>query len=168
MFASKQGCCSRFQLSYFHGVSTFTCSKIIQGRYLNFDVGYTQSATRQNLELQATSRYASMRDFVIEHPDGLASYRVYDKAPSPSGKLEVVGGESIDVSGGPGQDTMMWRTFVRLSDSLDKKGGWHQSGKGAECRELANVSLQLKRTLIALMKSLENSFEEVIIDDIRY
>lgn len=105
---------------------------------------------------------------MIEHPDGLASYRVYDKAPSPSGNLEVVSGESIDVTGGPTQETMMWRTFVSLSHSLDQQGGWDQSEATAECRELANVALQTKRILIALMKSWENDFEEVIIDDIDY
>lgn len=109
-----------------------------------------------------------MRDFVIEHPDGLASYRVYEKAPSPSGNMEVVSGESIDVAGGPPQDTVMWRTFVSNSHSLDQQGGWDQSEATAECRELANVALQTKRILMALMKSWENSFQEVIIDDIDY
>ena len=82
--------------------------------------------------------------------------------------MEIVKGEAIDVYGGPTEETMMWRRFAELSQSLDDQGGWDHSDKTAECRELANVSLQLKRILIALGKSVDNSFEEVIIDDIDY
>jgi hypothetical protein len=109
-----------------------------------------------------------MKDFIIEHPDGLATYRLYERAPSASGDLEVTSGESIDVAGGPTQEMMMWRAFASLGHSLDKQGGWDQSAETADCRELANVALQTKRILIALSKSAENSFEEVIIDDIDY
>jgi hypothetical protein len=140
-----------------------------QGRQLKFDVGYTSAATRQSIELQAETQIATMKDFVIEHPDGLATYRVYETAPTPSGDMEVVNGEAIDIAGGPPQDMMMWRTFVGLSHSLDKLGGWaDQSPETAECRELANVALQLKRILAALTKSRENNCEEIIIDDIDY
>jgi hypothetical protein len=143
--------------------------KFSEGRQLEFDVGYTSSSvTRQQIDLKAVSRNATMKDFIIEHPDRLATYRVYDKAPSSSGTLEIVRGESIDVAGGVPEEPMMWRRFAKLGQSIDEQGGWNQSESTAECRELANVALQTKRILIALMKSLENSLEEVIIDDIDY
>ena len=41
-----------------------------------------------------------MTDFVIEHPDGLANYRLYEKERLPDGRLVVVSGEAIDVGGG--------------------------------------------------------------------
>ena len=107
-------------------------------------------------------------DFVIEHPDGLATYRVYERGTNLSSQVEVTRGEAIDLAGGPPQNTMMWRTFVKLCHSLDEQGGWDQSDATAECRVLANVALQTKRILNALMKSAESSFEEVVIDDIDY
>jgi hypothetical protein len=109
-----------------------------------------------------------MNDFVVEHPDGLATYRVYEKVPNVSKSVEVTKGEAIDLAGGPPQTTMMWRTFVSLCHSLDQQGGWDQSDATAQCRVLANVALQTKRVLIALMKSAETSFSEVVIDDIDY
>lgn len=142
--------------------------KFSEGRELDFDVGYTNHVTRQSIDLLAEKRFAQMKDFIIEHPDRLATYRVYDKAPSSSGTMEIVSGEAIDVAGGPPEEFMMWRRFAELGRSLDKQGGWDHTENTAECRELANVALQTKRILIALMKSIDNSFEEVIIDDIDY
>ncbi len=142
--------------------------KFSDGRSLHADVGYTHSDTRQSIKLDAMTRLATMNDFVIEHPDGLATYRVYEKAPSIGDNIEVTKGEAIDLAGGPPQNTMMWRTFVQLSHSLDQQGGWDQSDATKECRVLANVALQTKRILIALMKSAETNFEEVVIDDIDY
>ena len=118
--------------------------------------------------MDAASRFATMHDFVVEHPDGLATYRVYEKAPTLSKSVEVTKGEAIDLAGGPQQNTMMWRTFVNLCHTLDQRGGWDQSDETAECRVLANVALQTKRVLIALMKSAETQFAEVVIDDIDY
>jgi len=142
--------------------------KFSKDRVLHFDVSYTHSATRQSIKLDAASRFATMNDFVIEHPDGLATYRVYEKAPNLSEHIQVTTGEAIDLAGGPPQNTMMWRTFVNLCHSLDQRGGWDKSDMTAECRVLANVALQTKRILMALMKSAENSFEEVVVDDIDY
>jgi hypothetical protein len=142
--------------------------KFSNRRVLHADVGYTHSATRQSIKLDASTRLATMNDFVIEHPDGLATYRVYEKAPSIGDNIEVTKGEAIDLAGGPSQNTMMWRTFVQLCRSLDLQGGWDRSDATKECRVLANVALQTKRILIALMKSAENNFEEVVIDDIDY
>lgn len=146
-----------------------TCTvKFTEDRVLHFDVSYTHSATRQSIKLDASSRFATMNDFVIEHPDGLSTYRVYEKAPNLSEHVQVTTGEAIDLAGGPPQNTMMWRTFVTLCHSLDKQGGWDHSDATRECRVLANVALQTKRILIALAKSAENSFEEIVIDDIDY
>lgn len=143
--------------------------KFSDGRILYADVGYTPSPTRQSIKVEAATRFATMNDFVIAHPDGLATYRVYEQAPNLGEHIEVTNGEAIDLAGGPPQNTMMWRTFVRLCHSLDQQGGWDQSDVTKECRVLANVALQTKRILIALMKSAENEkFEEVVIDDIDY
>ena len=131
-------------------------------------MSYTNRATRHSIEVRAESRYAAMTDFVIQHPDGLASYRVYEKQPSSDGKLHVVSGEAIDVAGGPTQDNMMWKTFVTLSHSLDKQGGWDDSPETAGCRELTNVALQTKRILNALLESSEQSFKEVFLEEADY
>jgi hypothetical protein len=149
-------------------ISTRCIVKFTNGRVLEFDVGYTNFATRQSIDILAENRFAQMKDFIIQHPDGLATYRVYDRVPSASGTMEVLNGEAIDVYGGPKEETIMWRRFAELSQSLDDQGGWDQSDQTAECRELANVALQTKRIIIALGMSLNNSFEEVIIDDIDY
>ena len=171
-----------------------------------------------------------MKDFIIEHPDGLATYRLYEKdsksmakrnkqkpssssstsAPTSNGNkkkekdsVDIKSGESIDMAGGPSQQMMMWRKFVDLCQSLDRNGGWgtslssssssggrtrshgnhdipdpnrpnHHNDRDvidgtAECRELANVALQTKRILSALVKSGQSSsMEEVVIDDIEY
>jgi hypothetical protein len=105
-----------------------------------------------------------MNDFVIEHPDGLATYRVYDRIASPDGKVHVSSGDSIDVAMGMGQERVLWRNFVRLSDALDKQGGWDDSEATAECRELTNVSIQTKKILISLMESFEKSGQEILIE----
>jgi hypothetical protein len=106
-----------------------------------------------------------MNDFVIEHPDGLATYRVYDKIAVEDGNFNVTSGDSIDAQMGIGQERSMWRNFVRLSDELDKEGGWtDDSAATAECRELTNVSIQTKKILIALMESFENDGKEIAIE----
>jgi hypothetical protein len=134
-----------------------------QDRILNFFVAYVHTATRQAIELKATSRYASMNDFVIEHPDGLATYRVYDKMAAPDGKIHVSSGDSIDVAMGMGQERVLWRTFARLGHTLDEQGGWDDSEAIAECTELTNVSLQTKKILIALMEGAETPGKEIPI-----
>lgn len=106
-----------------------------------------------------------MKDFVLEHPDGLATYRVYEKEKMPDGRLAVVSGEAIDVGGGFSQDVTMWRTFVQLSDSIDKSG-WGDGKETSVCHELASVALQTKRILLALLKSAENSFETINLADL--
>lgn len=124
-------------------------------------MGYTNNFTRQSIEVKADCCDATMTDFVTDHPDGLASYRIYEKAELSNGKEGIVSGESIDVAGGFSQDVTMWRTFVQLSDSMDK-GSWAEDcSETSRCRELANVALQTKKTLIALLKSAEASFQLV-------
>ena len=135
--------------------------KYTDDRQLNFYVAFVPSATRQSIELKASSRYATMNDFVIEHPDGLATYRVYDRVASPDGNIHVSSGDSIDVAMGMGQERVMWRSFVQLSHSIDQRGGWDDSEATAECRELTNVALQMKKILIALMESLEKGGQGV-------
>lgn len=107
-----------------------------------------------------------MNDFVIEHADGLATYRVYDRYASTNGKFLVSSGDSIDVAMGMGQERVLWRNFVRLSHELDKQGGWNDCEATAECRELTNVSIQTKRILIALMESFENNCKAVSIEGV--
>ena len=138
---------------------------VCQNRTLTFDVGYTNNFTRQSIEVKSDSRYATMTDFVLEHPDGLASYRVYDKRKLSNGKESIVSGEAIDVAGGFSQDVMMWRTFVHLSHQIDKSG-WEDCQETASCRELAHVALQTKQILIALLKSIDSSFQRVELEDV--
>jgi hypothetical protein len=52
-----------------------------------------------------------VQDFVIPHPDGLATYRIYQKVDD-HWQLEVVRGQMVDVPSGPPQDVMMWRDFA--------------------------------------------------------
>lgn len=136
-------------------------------RALNFHVAYTQNATRQGIEMRATSRYATMNDFVIEHPDGLATYRVYDRVPRRQGETKALHCDSIDVAMGMGQERVLWRTFVRLGEQIDSNEGWHDNDTMAECKELTDVALQMKKILIALMESLENQGKEISVDGIR-
>ena len=137
-----------------------------QDRKLNFSVAYIQSATRQRIELRATSRYATMNDFVIEHPDGLATYRVYDKKARCQGNMNAFHSDSIDVAMGMGQQRGLWRSFVRLGQQIDKNEGWEENELIAECKELTDVALQMKKILIALMESLENGGAEVAVEGI--
>ena len=157
-------------------------------RKLGFYVAYIHSATRQAIELQATSRYATMNDFVIEHPDGLATYRVYDRearqccgdggdtdkdetsnqsssSSSPTNTTNAaLHCDSIDVAMGIGQERGLWRSFVRLSQQIDGNHGWEDNEAIAECKELTDVALQMKKILIALMQSLENGGKEVPVE----
>lgn len=135
-------------------------------RKLNFLVEYVQSATRQTIELRATSRFATMNDFVIEHPDGLATYRVYDREARCQRKMNALHCDSIDVAMGMGQERGLWRSFVRLGEQIDKNQGWEDNEVIAECKELTNVALQMKKILIALMESLENGGTEVAVENI--
>jgi len=137
---------------------------MLPDRQLNFYVAYIQSATRQAIELKATSRYATMNDFVIEHPDGLATYRVYDRKAHKDGNLHALDCDSIDAGMGMGQERVLWRTFVRLGHQLDNNGGWDDSKAIAECKELTDVALQMKKTLIALMESFEKQGEEIPVE----
>mmetsp|Transcript_14018 Transcript_14018/g.29590 ORF Transcript_14018/g.29590 Transcript_14018/m.29590 type:complete len:473 (+) Transcript_14018:326-1744(+) len=130
-------------------------------RQLNFYVAYIQSGTRQSIELNATSRYATMNDFVIEHPDGLSTYRVHDRKAHLDGNIQALDSDSFDVGMGLGQERVLWRTFVRLGYQLDNNGGWDGNEAIADCKELTEVALQMKKILIALMESLENEGKEV-------
>jgi len=133
-------------------------------RQLNFYVAYIESATRQAIELKATSRYATMNDFVIEHPDGLATYRVYDREARCEGKMQALHCDSIDVTMGMGQGRVLWRSFVRLSQQIDSNDGWDDNEAIGECKELTDVALQMKKILIALMESLESEGKEVPVE----
>jgi hypothetical protein len=56
------------------------------------------SATRQRVEVKTESSMASMTHFVFPHPDGLATYRVYEKVASDvSGDVEEFHGEAFDI-----------------------------------------------------------------------
>lgn len=47
-------------------------------RTLTFSVQYSAAPTRQVLTVRANGRYATISDFVIPHPDGLSTCRLYD------------------------------------------------------------------------------------------
>lgn len=138
--------------------------KFTNDRHLNFYVAYIQSATRQAIELRATSRYATMNDFVIEHPDGLATYRVYDREPRCKGETHALHCDSVDVAMGMGQERVLWRSFVGLGQQIDSNNGWDGNEAIAVCKELTDVALQMKKILIALMESLENEGKEVSVE----
>mmetsp|Transcript_20756 Transcript_20756/g.48852 ORF Transcript_20756/g.48852 Transcript_20756/m.48852 type:complete len:448 (+) Transcript_20756:284-1627(+) len=138
--------------------------KFTNDRQLNFNVAYIQTATRQSIELKSTSRYATMNDFVIEHPDGLATYRVYDRKAHVDGCRQALDCDSFDIGMGLGQEKVLWRTFVRLGHQLDINGGWNDNEAIAECKELTSVALQMKKILLALMESLENEGTEVPVN----
>jgi hypothetical protein len=130
-------------------------------RVLQFSVGYSEhAATRQILEVQARDRYATMTDFVIPHPDGLANYRIYDKE-LVRGKLEVVRGECLDVLSGPPQDVMMWRRFSSLCKVVEQQG--YESKEATSSVSLSNMSIQTKQLLLALEESLETKKEVPIV-----
>jgi predicted dehydrogenase len=133
-----------------------------------FHVAYSAAPTRQVLEVRAHENYAIMRDFLIPHPDGLATYRIYQKAlDEVTGKLEVVRGQMVDVPSGPPQDVMMWRRFRDLSRSVDQEG-W--DAKQGEVRELTNVALQTKRIMNTLMESFKQGADSEVpieIEDCR-
>lgn len=150
-----------------HGeiVSADCTIKYTNDRILNFYVAYKQSATRQTIELRATSRYATMNDFVIEHSDGLATYRVYDREAQKDGNKQTLNCDSIDVTMGIGQERVLWRTFVRLGHQIDKNGGWDNDIEDiTECKELTDVALQMKNILIALMESVQQNGKEIPCD----
>ena len=102
-----------------------------------------------------------MNDFVIEHPDGLATYRVYDREPRCKGETHALHCDSIDVAMGIGQERVLWRSFVGLGQQIDSNKGWDDNDAIAESKELTDVALQMKKILIALMESLENEGKEV-------
>ena len=108
-----------------------------------------------------------MNDFVIEHPDGLATYRVYDREARREGKrMQTLHCDSIDVAMGMGQERVLWTSFVRLGQQIDQNGGWSDSEVIAECKELTDVALQMKKILLALMESLENEGKEVPVEGV--
>merc|ERR1712078_783209 len=59
-----------------------------------------------------------------------------------------------EVCGGP-----LW-----LSQQIDGNHGWEDNEAIAECKELTDVALQMKKILIALMQSLENGGKEVPVE----
>lgn len=69
---------------------------------MTFEVDYSQaSATRQNVKITTDSdSLATMSDFVFPHPDGLATYRVYEKVGhrAKSGDVQVLSGEAVDIA----------------------------------------------------------------------
>ena len=93
-----------------------------------------------------------MTDYVIPHPDGLATYRVYDKQLDEStGTWEVVQGECLDVPTGSPLNVSLWREFHRLCKSVDASGGWNSST--VDVLRLTESSLQTKTVLKALDQS---------------
>ena len=79
--------------------------------------------------------------------------------------MSVLKGEAIDIAGGPTHDVMVWRQFVKLSRSVDEAGpGWKDSPLTESVREIANISVQTKTLLNALMQSCRNGLTLVELD----
>ena len=105
-----------------------------------------------------------MTDFVIAHPDGLATYRVYDKhLDEVTKKWEVVQGECLDVPTGSPQNVSLWREFHRMCDSVDKGDGWSTSTVDAQ--RYTESSLQTKSVLKALDKSFAGKGGWVVVEE---
>lgn len=141
--------------------------KYSDDRELTFTVGYTDaSSTRQRLEVTAGSSMATMSDFVFPHPDGLATYRVYEDVPqeTSSGEVAVMNGEAIDIAGGPKHDVVMWKKFAELSRTIDEVGWENYSPLMERVRELSEITWYTKTMLNALMKSYEEGFIEVPLE----
>jgi hypothetical protein len=106
--------------------------------------------TRQVIEVQAHENYAIMQDFVIPHPDGLATYRIYQKAVRSlaSWKWWPDGGCAFRTSAGCHDVATISR-----SESLCRSGRvGRQTG---EVQELTNVALQTKRIMNTLVESFK-------------
>jgi hypothetical protein len=58
----------------------------------------------------------------------------------------------------------MWRTFAELSRKVDE-AGWEDSPITEPIREIAEITIYTKKLLNALMKSFEEGFKEIPLDD---
>jgi hypothetical protein len=128
---------------------------------LTFTVDYSNTTTRQLLEVHSEERYATMTDFVVPHPDGLATYRIYGHKREEDlryATLDVVRGECVDVASGPPQDVMMWRRFSMLSRLVEKQG-YYESKEAISSIALSNISIQTKQILLALELSVDTGLE---------
>lgn len=136
------------------------------GAVLKCNVLYSDAPTRQVLTVRSgTNKYATMTDFLIPHPDGLATYRVYDKELNEyTGKLDIVKAECLDVPTGPPQNVTLWREFHQTCSSVERFG-WSDAAETEEARVLTESSLQTKRILMALDESFQNNGVPV---DIQY
>lgn len=142
------------------------------GAVLHCQVVYSDAPTRQVLTVRSDlNRFATMTDFVIAHPDGLATYRVYNKERNNlTGKMDMVqGGECIDVPTGAPQNVTLWREFHSLCCAIETHG-WidddtnnNNENKDVDkkdsrmARILTEASLQTKRILAALDISVRSA-----------
>ena len=64
---------------------------------------------------------ATMSDFVFPHPDGLATYRVYEdvKKSAVAGEIEVAHGEAIDIAVSPSARVLVFLHIRLLLSCFD-------------------------------------------------
>ena len=96
-------------------------------RILTFTVQFSAAPTRQVLTVRAAERYATISEFVIPHPDGLSTCRLYDATHTvmPSiglPEVDVVCGEAVDMPSGPPRGVIMWKRFSELCRSIEQEG----------------------------------------------
>jgi Oxidoreductase family, NAD-binding Rossmann fold len=138
------------------------------GVVLDCQVVYSDASTRQVLTVRSeTDKFATMTDFVLPHPDGLATYRVYDKQVNKlTGKMDIIlAGECIDVPTGPPQNVTLWREFHHLCSSVEQYGWSQDVVQTREARILSESALQTKRILAALDESVSGAGAPI---DIQY
>ena len=70
---------------------------------------------------------------------------MYDRKIHNDGNIHALDCDSIDVGMGMGQERVPWIIFVRLGQQLDKNGGWENNDAIAECKELTDFALQMKK-----------------------
>lgn len=136
------------------------------GCTMDIDCKYSiHSGTRQALEIHSDTHWGAMSDFVFP-TRSLACYRLHNKQMDMFDDNMVLEGDAIDVENGPLQEVMIWRRFAELSEFVvDQEPG----PRGARISyEVSYAALQTQNIVLALTRSMELNWSEVVLDKIDY